>query len=383
MADTTIAPPSDFLRQVSLEHRLPWDVWSSSLGIPVHEGYFIDDVRTVELGWWPERECNAAILKLAGCEGVSEARVTEIPAGKSLPPQKFAFDEIVYVASGRGLTTILGEDDSYQKSFEWQPHSLFLLPRNHRFQLSNVQGSTPARLLHYNYFPPALSIIPDPEFFFNNDSAGKDIVAKEADFYSEAKILQPREGETAPGLSAGMAYWLGNFFPDMRAWDRLVPFRGRGAGGHVVWIRYPSSTITNHMSVFPAQSYKKAHRHGPGVVIIIPGGEGFSVMWEEGRDKVFIPWHEGSVFVPPNRWFHQHFNVGSAPGRYLAFHAPRFSAVNWERVEDRQRDQIEYPDEDPRVREYFENELDKRGLKSLMPEIAYKEREFEWNYGND
>ncbi len=370
-----------FLSQVTVEHKLPYDLWIESLGVPIHRGYYVEDVRTIELGAWPERECNAAFLKLAGQEGVTEARVTEIPPGKTLPPLRFAIDEIVYVVEGRGLTTILGDGDTYQRSFEWQKHSLFLLPRNHRFQLSNVQGSVPARLLHYSYLPSAMSIVPDPSFFFDNPYAGPDIVGQhEGEFYSEAKIFQPGEGQTAPGLSAGMAYWMGNFFPDMRAWDKLVPFKGRGAGGHVVWIRYPTSTITNHMSVFPAQTYKKAHRHGPGVVIVIPGGEGYSVMWEEGREKVFIPWHEGSVFVPPNRWFHQHFNVGSAAGRYLAFHAPRFSSVNWERVEDRQRDQIEYPDEDPWIRQTFEGQLAQRGLTSRMPEIAYKDRTHEWDY---
>src|SRR5207253_10441200 len=189
--------------------------------------------------------------------------------------------------------------------------------------------------------------------------------AAEGDFYSEAKISMPVEGAAAPGLSQGMAYWLGNFFPDMRAWDSLVPFRGRGAGGRVVWIRYPGSTITNHMSVFPAQSYKKAHRHGPGVVIVIPGGEGYSVMWLEGQEKVFIPWHEGSVFVPPNRWFHQHFNVGGTAARYIALHAPTgmptgaasFTSSAGERITNREEDQIEYPDEDPWIRNRFEEEL--------------------------
>ena len=33
--------------------------------------------------------------------------------------------------------------------------------------------------------------------------------------------------------------------------------------------------------------------------LVIPAGEGFSYMWPEGREKVFIPWHEASVFVPP------------------------------------------------------------------------------------
>ena len=56
-----------------------WDRWVASTGVPVHEGYFVPDMRTIELGWWEERKCNAAFLKLAGFEGLCEARVTEIP----------------------------------------------------------------------------------------------------------------------------------------------------------------------------------------------------------------------------------------------------------------------------------------------------------------
>ena len=381
MAQTEVAvPTAERLRRISVDYVSPYDLWLESLPIPVHRGYFVEDVRTLELGWWDERQCSAAILQLAGQEGVTEARVTEVPPGKTLPPLRFALDEVVYVVEGSGLTTVWGDDPSDAKTFEWQKHSLFLIPRNCTHQFSNVRGNSPARLLHYNYLPLAMTIIPDEEVFFNNPRGGPDIyTALAGEFYSEAKVMKPSESTDAPGLSAGMAYWVGNFFPDMRAWDKLVPFRGRGAGGHVVWIRYPGSTITNHMSVFPAQSYKKAHRHGPGVVIIIPAGEGFSIMWPEGQDKVFIPWHEGSVFVPPNRWYHQHFNVGSAPGRYLAFHAPRGTSTN-EHVEDRARDQIEYPDQDPYIWQTFEAELAKRGLKSMMDERAYQDRSFEWGY---
>ena len=37
-----------------------WDRWVASTGVPVHEGYFVPDMRTIELGWWEERKCNAA-----------------------------------------------------------------------------------------------------------------------------------------------------------------------------------------------------------------------------------------------------------------------------------------------------------------------------------
>jgi hypothetical protein len=84
------------------------------------------------------------------------------------------------------------------------------------------------------------------------------------------------------------------------------------------------------------------------------------------------------MFVPPNRWFHQHFNVGAKPARYLAMHPPMQFHGHAEKVTDRAKDQIEYVDEDPSVRGLFEEELAKRGLKSsLSPEI-YNTRDFDW-----
>jgi len=363
-----------------------YDQWIESVGIPVHKGYYIEDLRTLELGDWEERGCRAAFLKLAGQEGVSEARVTEIPPGKTLPPLKFTLDEIVYVVEGRGLTTLWGGEGKAKKTFEWQKHSMFLVPRNYSHQLSNMQGDRPVRLLHYNYLPISMSIVPDIRFYFENPYVDLNVVyGHEGEFYSQATLLRPsKNSNRADGRRAspggGGAFWFGNFFPDMKAWDQLVPFKGRGAGGHAVWIRFPSSPLWSHMSVFPSRTYKKAHRHGPGVVIVIPEGEGFSVMWPEGKERVVIPWHEASVFVPPDRWFHQHFNVSGLPSRYLAFHSPRGLNAYSEKVEDRARDQIEYPDEDPWIREKFEGELAKRGLKTLMPAEAYRDSNFEWTY---
>ena len=136
-----------------------------------------------------------------------------------------------------------------------------------------------------------------------------------------------------------------------------------------------------HMSVFAKGTYKKGHRHGPGRVIVIPGGEGYSILWpDENAEKQIIPWHEASCFVPPDRWFHQHFNTGEIPGRYLALHPPQQFMGMSERVADLGRDQIEYVNEDPMVRERFEGELTKRGLETDMPSECYTDPDYVWSY---
>lgn len=50
-----------------------------------------------------------------------------------------------------------------------------------------------------------------------------------------------------------------------------------------------------------------------------------------------------------------------------------------EKVEDRAKDQVEHPDEDPFIRQKFAEELAKHGVQSLMPDEAHTNRDCEWS----
>jgi quercetin dioxygenase-like cupin family protein len=359
-----------------MRRALPYDEWMKSTGLPVYGGHFVANPITAELAEWPERGVKAAFIQLMGMEGVCEARITEIPPGSSSKPFKMAFGEVVYVLEGQGLCTVWAADGPKQ-TFEWQKHSLFLLPRNCWHQFSNARGDRPARLLNYNHLPLAMSTVPDRDFQFCGPLEEPDRLYGLEEFYAEA-VMMTREG--GGGKRGQGTYWRANFIPNMNSWDKLVPFWGRGAGGMVVRVEFPGGDMDCHMSVFDPQLYKKAHKHGPGRVIVIPKGEGYSVLWPgpgvEG-ERAICPWSEGTIFVPPDNWYHQHFNTGTGEGRYLALHAlPQFSGNPY-------RHQIEYPDEDPWIREHYEEEIAKKGLKSKMPSEAYADRNWEWNYGDD
>jgi oxalate decarboxylase/phosphoglucose isomerase-like protein (cupin superfamily) len=355
--------------------RFTYDLWMEAQGIPIHRGYYIQDLRTAELAWWKARDCNAAFIQLVGQEGVTSTRIIEIPPGKTLTMPKAAFDEIAYSLNGNGLTTI--ENAGGGKSqFEWQPHSMFTMPRHRAYQMTNADGSKPARVLFFNYLPMAMSAVPDADWYFDNPFQAGETIAPE--FYAEAKMVKPSDAGDA--YLGKRVYWFGNFFPNMQAWDRMDDNSHRGGGGSTsVYCQFPDTELSAHMSEFGARTYKKAHRHGPGRAIIIPVGEGYSIMWEEGKEKVIVPWHECSMFVPPNRWFHQHFNVGDKPARYLAMHPPMQFHGHAEKVTDRAKDQIEYVDEAPEIRERFEGELAKRGLSSALSPSVYSVRDFDWS----
>src|SRR5689334_5716630 len=98
-ADTAASP---------IRLRYTHDHWMVGLGLPIHTGYYIEDMRTLELGHWAERGVDTAFIQLAGQEGVTETRVSEIPPRATLRPLRLAFDEAVYVIQGRGATSVWG-----------------------------------------------------------------------------------------------------------------------------------------------------------------------------------------------------------------------------------------------------------------------------------
>ena len=78
------------------------------------------------------------------------------------------------------------------------------------------------------------------------------------------------------------------------------------------------------------------------------------------------------MIVPPNMWYHQHFNTGTTPARYLAFKHEVVSIRNAQGVpkawisKRMGGDQIDYADESPRVRTWFAEALARHGLKPRM-----------------
>ena len=83
------------------------------------------------------------------------------------------------------------------------------------------------------------------------------------------------------------------------------------------------------------------------------------------------------MIVPPNMWFHQHFNTGTTPARYLAFKHEVVSVRNAQGVPKAWisrrigGDQIDYADESMAVRSRFADALSKHGMAPRMNE-AYE-----------
>ncbi len=338
-----------------------YEKWLEEEGLPVIRGFHINDLKDVELAPWKRKGGNGAYINLDGTGGTNDSYIVEIPAGGNLKPEKYLFEEVIFVLSGRGATTIWNEGGKKQ-TFEWQAGSLFSPPLNVWRQHFNGQGDQPARLLSVTTAPLVIDLFHSKELVFNNPIVLKDRYAGEDGYFS------------AEGKLYGHRIWESNFIPDVGSF-KLQELVKRGAGGTSISFELANNTMCAHISEFPVGTYKKGHRHAAGAHIVLISGEGYSLLWKNEDDpKTRVDWHPGSMFVPPDRWFHQHFNVGREPARYLA--------VRWGSVKYRvsgvlsmagQEDsvktggnQIEYEDEDPAILKMFEAELAKHGVESRM-----------------
>lgn len=330
--------------------------WANAQGIPVIDGHYVRSLDDVELGWWPLKGGRACFVHHEKSGTTNAAYVCEIAPGAALEEQQHLYEELVYVLKGQGKTVLLRED-GVETEFEWHKGSLFAIPLNVRYRHVNRSNDEPARFFGVNTMPTVLDLFGDLDFVFE-------------DHYQFRSREEALTRYTAEGRLNEMV-WHRNYVPDLRE----VPLREyaeRGAGGRNIKFTMAKSSLLPHVSEFPVGTYKKGHRHGPGAYVVVLSGVGYSLMWPEGIAPKRYDWEEHSLVIPPDRWFHQHFNTGTERARYLALKAPQsrigvknglpLSSISLKEGGD----QIDYEDEDPAVRELFVKELSAHGAELHM-----------------
>ena len=344
----------------------PYRRWIAAEGLDVISAMYVPNLRTVDVKPWPRRGGKGVYINHDASRTSNDCYVCEIPAGKKLEPQRQLFEEMILVLSGRGSTSVWN-DAGARITFEWKEGSMFAIPLNAWHQHFNGSGQEPVRYVAVTNGPSVMNLYDDPNFVFNTSYDFKNRFAGEPDYFSPK--TEP-EGFLLPT----------NFVPDAVNLP-LISAKERGAGGGHIRFNMAKGSMSSHISQFPVGTYKKAHAHGPSAHVIILSGEGYSLMWPEGEEPKRYDWQVGSLIVPPNKWFHQHFNSGNTPARYLAFKHEVALIRNSQGVPTAWisrrvgGEQIDYADETPEVRRMFAEALARHGIKPAM-DSAY-ERELE------
>ena len=350
----------------------PYEEWRRDEEVTKVYDLYIKDLYNLEVGPWPRRGCNGAVLYMDGDDGSDEHLLELPPAGKTIP-ERHRYKESICVLTGRGATSVW-YDDGRKQTFEWAAGSFFTIPLNAWCQYFNGSGSESARLISVTNLPSMLRQFVNRDFIWDNPFTFNDRMTSDEGWFSgEGNLYKGRIWET-------------NFVPDAASM-KLHSWAERGAGGINVMLSMGDNMMASHISQMPSGTYKKGHKHGSGAHLLVVGGVGFSLLWQkdDASDMIKADWQVGSMYLSGGGggglWFHQHFNTGPEPARYLVMGAGNSRKYVGQRGGTQQRQladvsikeggwQVEYGDEDPQVHAIYEEELAKHGGTCLMKNLS-------------
>jgi gentisate 1,2-dioxygenase len=328
----------------------PYDHWlaEAKARIPFWSGLVIDDVRTIPLKPWADMGVSGLYVRMADYQ-IIDGLILEIPPHGQTRPQRHMFEEGIYVFGGPGHT-IIQQEGRRPERLEWKHRSLFAVPLNVRYQHFN-DSDKPVRLVAVTSFPFVINATNSTKFVFENPFEFRDRYNAEEDFARKTEHVGPNQTVT-------------NVVPDALEF-KLDAYDQRGKDTtNMHWRMGGGDTMVDfHVSEMPGGVYKRAHRHSSDAFILLLSGNGYSLTWPEGapEKRVKVNWHEGTLFVPPIYWYHQHLNPGKESARYLAINAPTLVA----RLGLRFEDQIEK--DPPEIEQEFKQEVARRGGAIRQP----------------
>ncbi|HTI85337.1 MAG TPA: cupin domain-containing protein [Alphaproteobacteria bacterium] len=351
----------------------PYLDWVKGEGVPVVNDYaiYLFDVETAP---WPRYGMKGAAVHCEGRGDFASMFLFELPPGGSSTLMRHLYEDVIYVLEGTGSTQVELADGT-KRHFEWGPRSLFSIPINARHRHFNGSGQKRALFVTTTDMPLIMNIFHNDKFIFETPFEFAERVGKSEYYSGGGDMIMIRPGNHT---------WETNFVPDLEKM-KLTEWDERGAGSSIILFVLADGNMHAHLSEMPTGTYKKGHRHGAGAHVMIVSGTGYSLFWwDDARDFKRLEWRHGMVFPPVERQWHQHFNTGTRPARYLAtsmgsirypFTARkrRSTGTTSEGAEiavatsaKKGGDQIEYEDQDSRIHPMFIEEMRRNGATPKM-----------------
>ena len=190
--------------KVTLPEGSSFERWVLSEGLSITQQQLIPDIRTLELEPWERTGVNATLLDLTPVpprEGTllvhqgTSRYLCEIPAGGTYKAERHMYEEIFYVVSGRGATSVW-YDGSPKQTFEWQEGSVFSIPLNAWHEIYNASGEDSVRLYGATNAPTAFNLYASPEFIFDSPLTFPDRFDPTDELYFSGKSTKLEERAT-------------------------------------------------------------------------------------------------------------------------------------------------------------------------------------------
>ncbi len=371
-----------------LRPKSPYDIFMEEQEIPIYREIGVRRVQDLPRKPWKRMGGSGTFIQLLGTEGLWGCYVIEVAGAGALNPERHMYEEQYLVVEGRGTTEVWAEGNGKKLTFEWQKGSLFSIPMNAWHRIVNATSS-PALLLGGTTAPNVMNLYNNTDFIFNCPYTFKDRFDPRDDFY------KPNE-EIEPDPVRGLAMRQTNIIPDIINCE--LPLDNRRSPGYR---RIEPHMTGNSFYLWIGQHengrYSKAHAHGSAAVLICLKGKGYTYTWPATLGQT--PWKDGKadqvkrqdyepvgmVSAAPmgGNWFHAHFGTSKEPFRLTAWFGPNAPGRERGRPGEKAIDYgaihiadggtaIPYYDEDPFLRQEFEETLRKEGIVSRMEPSLYE-----------
>ena len=345
--------------------------------VPVYGGWEAD-VYAIQLAPWKRQGegIRGAYVVLDGAGGLIDNSVMEIPVGGQTNPEHHLFEEQIIVMRGEGEAHFWQNDENKKSTIRFKRGSVFAPPLNTWHQFINT-GNEPILLVNETDLPLKIDLFHNAEFMFNSQFQFTDRYSGQTDYFD------PENSKTYNSTPKHHSLSIVNMVRD--AWTWRLFHAGQGFGDIDRHILMSNNVMPTHIEQFPIGTYERAHSHGPGAAIVLLKGNGYSLLWhadntispwKNGKgDQVHrVDWREGIIFVPPQRWFHQHFNTGKDATRFIMLGSrPGNELYKMTAKEIFMKDgaggsyMVMFHEQDPYVSELFKEELAKQGTRLRMP----------------
>lgn len=368
-------------------NEFPYELFMQREGIPVHKAVIgVSDVTALPRSPWTRTGGNGTFIELESTYQAERGMyVLEIPAGSELKPEKHLYEEEIFILEGQGVAQVW-QGNADKITFEWGRGSVFAIPPNTTHLFANTTND-PVVLMGVTTAPRVMNALYDDSIIFTSSHQFLDLTDKSDNYFLEPEVRSIKGWHNAGKLSTHFIPNANDYVLD--ASHQKIP--GGQSTTYIMGPRFPRG----HISSWPTGFYHKAHYHGPGAILLGLDGEGYALAWDSALgarpyqagygDQVYkVDWGRNSLYAPPNRWLHQHFNTGAGPARHIAVHAEHMPLA-YNNIMQADGDHllirsvreggtlIEYEDEDPQIRSDFAAHLLKNNLQCKMDDVVYRD----------
>ena len=96
----------DLAQKFATEKETPYTRWVKAEGLDIISAHYVPSLNTVDLKPWARRGGKGVYINHEASRTSNDCYVIEIAPGKQLEPQRQLFEEMIYVLTGRGSTTV-------------------------------------------------------------------------------------------------------------------------------------------------------------------------------------------------------------------------------------------------------------------------------------